>query len=190
MNITTPLEKLTQRMEYYRTYQSRYGHDKHDDARSPGELLDAAIAYLETARTQLKTRDPYAIEDYGRNIRGLYGNSYKHRVVPGGSEIGFNTSSGLKPERHERLPNSIPWEGAGPAHNMFIAGAFILSELQRIEREELRVINANAPKKAAKNEGAHYEFEGPVTSPDTSKTVTFSPSSSLICSNSPLVFQP
>lgn len=195
MNINTSLERLTQRMIAYRSRQASCGYNQQDDARSPGELLDAAIAYLETARTQLKTRNPYAVEDHGRRMRSLYGNGYRHRPPPGGSDIG--SQSARQSEPHERMPSDIPWQGRGPAINMFLAGAFILAELQRIEREEVRVINAKMPKKATKSErevpddlnmaGAAASFTGTSISlgPPGSTTVTFP-----MRTNGPLVFQP
>jgi hypothetical protein len=123
---------LTREINYFRDRQSAYGHDKKDDARLPGELLAAAVEYIKLADIQLKTRIPFALEQAARERRV---NGWGFYSTYGGS--GWGVDNTLNIQRPEGLPADLPWQPLDMKRNIYQACAYLLAELQKMEREEI-----------------------------------------------------
>lgn len=122
--------KLTERLLYqikrHRQFQS--GFDKHDDDKVNGELLTAAIEYMNLSKRQYNTRDLEVVRQFSKGTRPY--------VPVGGASHGYKvTQEDAKPPPHWPLADNM-WAPSDPRYNLVRAATLIVAELERLDRQD------------------------------------------------------
>jgi hypothetical protein len=133
-------ERVVKELVGHRAYQ--HGFKFPEDDHVNGEMLSAAMSYINVAKQQINARDENKLVEHGKK--------YKDATSwVGGIDIGYPHPS-LWKDKPATWPFDHNWAPDYPRYNLIRAATLIVAELERLERRDKMLLGKKEKKKTAK----------------------------------------
>lgn len=133
-------ERVVKELVGHRAYQ--HGFKFPEDDHTNGEMLSAAMSYINVAKQQVNARDESKVVEYGKRTKRIL-------VGPGGTDLGYPHPS-LWKDKPSTWPFDKNWAPDYPRYNLIRAATLIVAELERLERRDKKLLGKEEKKKTAK----------------------------------------